>query len=81
MHNNDPLSFGKDIRPLFTTMDVDHMASTMNLADRDSVYQHADAIYRAVSEGAMPPPTSSEPRWTPEMCATFDAWRKQGGPP
>jgi hypothetical protein len=74
------LSFASDIRPMFTAMDVDHMKKAMDLSNRDSVFAHADAIYTAVSSGLMPPPTSGEPRWTPEACATFKAWVDQGGP-
>jgi hypothetical protein len=76
----DALSFAKDIRPMFTDMDVDHMKGMMNLADRDSVFQHADAIYDSVSHGRMPPASSGETRWTSDMCATFKAWKDQGGP-
>ncbi len=75
------LSFARDIRPLFTEMDVDHMKNAMDLSDRSSVLAHADAIYASVSSGSMPPPSSGEPRWTPEMCATFKAWHEAGGPP
>lgn len=76
----DSLSFAKDIRPLFTDTDVAHMKAMMDLSDRDSVFQHADAIYETVASGSMPPPASGE-RWTPEMCATFKAWKDQGGLP
>ena len=66
---------------MFTTMDVDHMIKAMNLADRDSVFQHAAAIYSSVSSGSMPPPSSGEARWTSDMCARFKTWWDQGGPP
>lgn len=75
------LSFAKDIRPMFTQMDIDHMSGMMDLSDRDSVFANADAIYTTVSDGSMPPPNSGEPRWTPEMCAKFETWMEQGGPP
>lgn len=65
---------------MFTVMDVDHMIKAMNLADRDSVFQHAQAIYASVSSGVMPPPSSGEARWTDEMCARFKDWWDQGGP-
>jgi hypothetical protein len=74
------LSFAKDIRPMFTGMDVDHMKALMNLAQRDSVFEHAKAIYETVSSGKMPPPSSGEPRWTAEMCDRFKDWWEQGGP-
>lgn len=66
---------------MFTDMDVDHMKNAFDLADRDSVFAHAGAIYRAVSSGTMPPPSSGEPRWTDQMCAHFKQWLDQGGAP
>lgn len=82
MQTADKLSFAKDIRPIFTAMDVDHMTRLgMNLGDRDTVLQNAAAIYAAVSSGSMPPPASGEPRWTPEMCERFKTWWDQGGLP
>jgi hypothetical protein len=74
------LSFAKDIRPMFTQTDVDHMIAFMDLSDRGSVFENADAIHGAVSSGTMPPRSSGEPAWTPEMCATFKRWQDQGGP-
>ena len=75
------LSFARDIRPMFTNMDVDHMKKAMDLSDRDSVFQHAAAIYDSVSSGRMPPASSGETRWTPDMCAKFKNWQDQGGQP
>ncbi|MBV9103916.1 MAG: hypothetical protein JO060_10005 [Candidatus Eremiobacteraeota bacterium] len=77
------LSFERDIRPMFTSVDVDHMVKVagLNLADRDSVFAHAEAIYATVSAGSMPPASSGEPRWTPQMCAAFQRWKEEGGLP
>ena len=66
---------------MFADMDIEHMRKAMDLSSRDSVFLHADAIYEAVSSGHMAPPTSGEPRWTPEMCAKFKTWQDQGGQP
>jgi hypothetical protein len=74
------LSFAKDIRPMFTQMDVDHMAAFMDLSSRDSVFENADGIYETVAAGTMPPASSGETRWTAEMCDTFKRWSEQGGP-
>lgn len=76
---NDTLDFEKDIRPMFTDMDVDHMEPFgIDLSSAESVKEHAAAIYATVSEGSMPPPGSGETRWTPEMCDRFKAWMEQG---
>ena len=77
----DSLSFAKDIRPLFTDTDVDHMEFAMNLSDRDDVAKHADAILSAVKSGTMPPARSGGVRWTDEMCDSFERWVEQGCPP
>ena len=70
MTNGDPLSFAKDIRPMFTDIDVAHMKiAGIDLSDRNEVMMHADAIYQTVSTGAMPPPSSGE-ALGPLICAT-----------
>lgn len=74
----DALSFAKDIRPLFTQLDVDHMAFAMDLSSHDDVKEHADAILGVVKDGSMPP---AGPRWTDDMCAKFQSWVEQGCPP
>lgn len=78
----DALSFEKDIRPMFTDMDVEHMKPLgFDLSSRDDVEAGAEAIQMTTSEGTMPPRNSGEPRWTPEMCERFQQWRDQGCPP
>lgn len=79
MSDESAPSFAKDIRPMFTDMDVEHMkAFDLDLSDKDTVEEHADAIYATVSQGSMPPSNSGEPRWSDDMCARFDRWRKTG---
>lgn len=82
MSDQVALSFSKDIRPLFTDLDVEHMKPAgIDLSSRDDVAAHADAIYGAVHSGSMPPRNSGEPRWTDEMCARFLRWQQQRCPP
>jgi hypothetical protein len=78
----DPaLSFARDIRPMFTDMDIDHMKKAgLDLSNRDDVVKSADRIYHTVSTGVMPPPPAGEPRWTKEMCDKFKSWQNQGCP-
>lgn len=78
---NDALSFAKDIRPMFTDLDVDHMKPFgIDLSSKADVEKHADAIYTTVSEGSMPPPRAGEARWSAEMCDRFKQWQNQGCP-
>lgn len=72
------LSFAKDIRPLFTDTDIDHMAFMLDLSSRDDVATNAEGILAVVKDGSMPP---GGPRWTDAMCETFDQWVKQGCKP
>lgn len=82
MSDQVSLSFAKDIRPMFTDTDVAHMKPAgIDLSDADSVKTHADSIYRSVSSGAMPPPSSGESRWSAQKCETFKQWQLQGCPP
>jgi hypothetical protein len=76
------LSFAKDIRSMFTDLDVAHMGPLgIDLSSRDDVADHADSIYSTVSSGSMPPESSGEARWTQDMCARFKLWQTQGCPP
>jgi len=77
---DNALSFAKDIRPLFTDTDVEHMGFAMDLSNRDDVAEHAENILEVVKAGTMPPPGSGGVRWTGEMCDTFERWMKQGCP-
>ena len=78
----DPaLSFAKDIRPMFTDLDVEHMKPFgMDLSSHDDVKMHADAIHSVVTSGGMPPSSSGEPRWSQEQCDRFQSWQNQGCP-
>jgi hypothetical protein len=76
------LSFAKDIRPMFTDLDVAHMKRAgMDLSNKDDVARHAAAIYKMVSEGNMPPPGAGEDRWSSQMCERFKQWQIEGCPP
>lgn len=76
------LSFAKDIRPMFSDLDVEHMKPFgMDLSNRDDVMNNAAAIYADVSTGRMPPRSSGEEPWTVAMCERFKAWQSQGCPP
>ena len=75
------LSFAKDIRPMFTDVDVAHMKPMgIDLSSKDDVEASGDDIYKVVSDGSMPPANTGE-RWTPDMCARFKQWQTDGCPP
>jgi hypothetical protein len=79
MTQNHALSFARDIRPLFTDTDVDHMKNYgLDLSSRDDVVKHAKEITSVVSAGTMPPPSDGGKPWSLEMCEMFRQWVDQG---
>ena len=73
------LSFQRDIKPLFTEMDRDHMMGSFDLWDYMEVKNNADAIYDSVKSGSMPPP-DVEPTWDTAKVAKFKQWIDEGYP-
>ena len=65
-----PLSFAQDIRPLFTTQDIEHMNFVFDLSDFDDVVANAELIYERVVDKSMPP---GDP-WSDEQIAKFRQW-------
>jgi hypothetical protein len=76
------LSFAKDIKPMFTQLDRDHMLNDVGLFDLwdyNDVKSNASSILNAVKSGKMPPP-EDEPRWTTDKVQKFQDWINQGYP-
>ena len=74
------LSFARDIRPLFTQEDIEHMLDvdpSLDLGSYDSVKAHASIIYRRVSLGEMPPGMP----WPQEQVDKFKQWIDEQYPP
>lgn len=77
------LSYDKDIKPMFTQMDQDHMktrGTKFDLWSYADVKRKAQAIYTRVKNGSMPPPNSGEKRWTDDMVNKFKQWMDEGYP-
>ena len=75
------VSFGTDIRRLFTDMDVAHMKNFgVQLDDFDFMRDpdHAQKVLGVVSSGSMPPRNSGEPPWPPERVQLFRDWMEGG---
>ncbi len=74
------LSFARDIRPLFRTVDIDHMKPHgLDLSSYDDVKRHASAIYDQVSQSRMPPPPDTS--WPPNRVQVFKTWIDDGMQP
>ena len=78
------VSFAKDIRPLFTDMDIAHMQRVGVMLD-DFGYMHdlahAQQVLDRVNGGGMPPPSSGEPPWSSERVQLFRDWIAAGCQP
>jgi hypothetical protein len=75
------VSFARDIRPLFTDMDVEHMKHAgVELDDYEYMRDpaHAQNVLEAVSAGRMPPSDSGEPPWPPGRVQLFRDWIAAG---
>lgn len=72
-------SFARDIRPLFTQEDVDHMLDVnpdLDLSSYDSVKANASDIYNVISNGEMPP----DQPWPKSQVDMFKQWMDEGYP-
>jgi hypothetical protein len=78
------VSFARDIRPLFTAVDVAHMKPLGVLLD-DYTYMsdpdHAQGVLDQVSSGGMPPADSGEPPWEQVQVQLFQDWINGGFQP
>jgi hypothetical protein len=75
-------SFQKDIRPLFTEQDIQHMIKAFNLASYDDVKTHAAVIHdrlRGIGGTVMPPPP--EGPWPQVHIELFAKWMADGYQP
>ena len=75
--------FEKDIKPLFTQVDQDHMLNRVkmfNLWKYEDVKTNANAIRDAVKAGRMPPKREKR-TWTPDKVQKFQDWIDGGFQP
>lgn len=75
------VTWTKDIKQMFTALDIDHMKTKgLDLSNYKDVMINAVAIYSRVQSGNMPPPGSGEDAWSEEMVNIFGCWIQQGTP-
>jgi hypothetical protein len=70
----EPVSFERDVRPLFRERDRAAMLGSFDLWSHDDVSANAVPILRAVESGSMP----CDGRWDGERVATFRRWTEGG---
>jgi hypothetical protein len=71
-----PLSFARDIRPLFHDEDVEEMKfnSDFDLSKYEDVCSRADNIYERLADLSMP----CDAPWPKEQIALFKRWVDEG---
>jgi len=70
----EPLSFERDIRPLFRPSDVDEMSFAFDLSSYEDVRENAEPIYERLADGSMP----CDGEWPPEDVERFRRWIDEG---
>ena len=70
----EPLSFERDIRPLFRPSDVDEMSFVFDLSSYEDVRENAEPIYERLADGSMP----CDGEWPPEDVERFRRWIDEG---
>jgi hypothetical protein len=72
-----PLTFERDIRPLFREKDRDSMLKAFDLWAHSDVVAHQDPIATQLANGTMP----CDGAWPVERVADFQRWIAEGSPP
>ena len=72
----EPLSFERDIKPLFREGDRQSMKSAFDLWSYDDVVQNGDAILEQLSAGTMP----CDGAWPEGQIDVFRSWLEAGTP-
>ena len=86
MHMAATVSFANDIRPLFTSVDIDHMSAFFDLSNYDDVKNSAQQILqrlKGMGGAVMPPPPAKggDGPWPAEKIGLFELWINGGFQP
>ena len=71
---DEPVSFARDIKPLFREMDRDSMTFAFDLWDVDDVRSNAEAILDRLRDGSMP----CDDGWSADEVERFARWIATG---
>lgn len=74
------IGFAADIRPLFRSIDIQHMSFFCDLSKYEDVRDHAAEILQRLqgSGGAVMPPLASGGPWTADQVKLFEQWVATG---
>ena len=70
----EPVSFDRDIKPLFRDRDHGAMKFFVDLWSYDDVSRESDAILERLSDGSMP----CDSPWDDDRVALFQKWIDEG---
>jgi hypothetical protein len=73
---DEPISFERDIKPLFREEDRQSMKWAFDLWSHDDVAQNSDAILGRLRDGTMP----CDSAWPDQRIAVFQDWVEAGTP-
>lgn len=73
---DEPISFERQIKPLFRDGDRQSMKWAFDLWSHDDVVQNSDAILDRLRAGTMP----CDGAWPDEQIAFFQEWVEAGAP-
>jgi len=72
----EPISFERQIKPLFRERDHRSMSWAFDLLSRDEVAANSDGILERLRNGTMP----CDGAWSEEQIALFENWVGAGAP-
>jgi hypothetical protein len=73
---DEPISFERDIKPLFREGDRQSMKWAFDLWSHDDVAQNSEAILGRLRDGTMP----CDDAWPDQRIAVFQDWVEAGTP-
>jgi hypothetical protein len=73
---DEPLSFEKDVKPLFRERDRQSMSSRFDLGSYDDVVANSGRILARLQAGTMP----CDGAWPPKQVDVFKRWVDSGTP-
>jgi hypothetical protein len=73
---DEPISFERDIKPLFREGDRQSMKWAFDLWSHDDVAQNSEAILGRLRDGTMP----CDSAWPDQRIAVFQDWVEAGKP-
>lgn len=74
---NPPISFARDIKPLFRAKDINAMKKAFDLSSYEDVQTYSDSILQKLSDGSMP----CDGAWPQEQVELFRRWIADGRKP